>query len=978
MSEEKKGGLKRRDFLKLIGVAGTTAAVTGGCSSEPVEQIIPHVIPPDKFIPGIPSYFASTCRECPAGCGIVVKNREGRAIKIEGNPQSPVSKGATCARGQASLQGLYNPDRIRSPLKFNEERGSMQPVGWAQAESELASIIEKLKNEGKGDRIVYLSNNISGTLKDLVTKWLRYTGGGKHYTYETFSHEPIRKANEIVYDRDVIPSYRLDKADFVLSFGADFLETWLSPVTYSKDFSKLHTVRDNTMGKVVQVEPRMSVTASSADQWVQIRPGSEHYLILGIANVIINNRWAKHNPAILSGLVSEFTPEMVAGKTDVSEETITELARQFSSSDSIAIGGGAAYTGTNATETQVALNILNHIAGNIGKTIDFSDWQMLSKSNSYEEIEDLISSMNNGDVELLIIHNTNPVFTLPAELNAAEAISKVPYVVSFSSFMDETTELASLVLPDNVSLESWGDYQPRQGYVGITQPVMTTVFNTKNTGDVLLSVSKRIDSLEDSFEESDYLEYLRNSWKSVAEYVSPGEDFDSFWNETLKNGGIMFVLPEEDVQLSREVLQVSFKDAEISSEKKMYLITYPSYRFYDGRGANKPWLQELPEALSTSVWDSFVEIHPDTAEELGIREGTYVEIETDYGKLSTQAFIFEGIRRDTIALPFGQGHKSYGRYAKDRGVNPVEVLPAVKDSMSGAFAWLSTRADIRNTGRHELLVRTQYTKSQGDRVHAKTININELEGYVRKDKEHLDFYPPREYSTYRWAMAIDLSKCTGCGACMTACSAENNIPFVGKDQIAKRREMSWLRIERYFEKDEQGNLDTRFLPMLCQQCGNAPCEPVCPVYATYHNHEGLNGMIYNRCVGTRYCSNNCPYKVRRFNWHSYQVPEPLNWQFNPDVTVRSMGVMEKCTFCVQRIKHAQDSAKDRNDIVREGDLMTACQQACPTGAITFGNLLEENSRVAELSKDKRGYGILDKLNIQPGITYLKKVKWDKV
>jgi len=978
MSDDNKSGLKRRDFLKLLGVAGTTAAVTGGCSSEPVNQLIPYVIPPDKFIPGIPSYFASTCRECPAGCGLIVKNREGRAIKVEGNPEAPVNMGGTCARGQASLQGLYNPDRIRSPLIYKEETARLAPVGWEKAEKALSDKISTLIEQGKGDRIVYLSNNVSGTFRDLVDKWLKATGGGKHYSYETFSHEPIRKANEILYGKDVIPSYRIENADFVLSFGADFLETWLSPVNFSKGFSKLHTVKNDTTGKVIQVEPRMSVTAASADKWVQIRPGTEMYLALGIANVIINKGWAKANAGLLAGVVSTYTPSKVSTITDVPAETIVQIAKGFSENKSLAIGGGAAYTGSNATQTQVAVNILNHIVGNVGNTVDYSDILMISNLNSYQEIAELVNKMNKGEVEMLIVHNTNPVFTLPPGLKVKEAISKVTDVVSFSSFMDETTELASLIMPDSTFLESWGDYQPTQKYVGIIQPVMSPVFNTKQTGDVLLSVAGNIDSAKGSFEVDNYLDYLKNSWKKVARYVSPGENFDSFWKKTLEKGGVTFHLEPAQVELSPSVMNVEFDEAGFAGNGDMYFITYPSYRFYDGSGANRPWLQELPEALSTSVWDSFVEIHPDTAKKLGVRTGTYVDIKTDQGSIRTQAFVYEGIRPDTIAVPFGLGHKSFGRYAEGRGVNPLDILPASSDSLSGGFTWFSTKANISSNGDYELLVRIQYSETQDDREVAQAVNIKDLPALEQDHEEPPEFYHEREYPTYRWAMAIDLNKCTGCGACVTACFAENNLPVVGKEQVAKRREMHWLRIERYFDKDTEGKLETKFLPMLCQQCGNAPCEPVCPVYATYHNQEGLNGMVYNRCVGTRYCSNNCTYKVRRFNWFTYKFPEPLNWQLNPDVTVRTKGVMEKCTFCVQRIKYAEDIAKDNNSIVKDGDMMTACQQACATEAITFGNLLEEGSMVNELSKNKRGYKVLKEINTKPAITYLKKVKWDKV
>ena len=440
--DNSKGGISRRDFLKVIGVAGGTAAVTGACSSEPVEQLIPYVIPPENFVPGVPNYYSSTCRECPAGCGIVVKNREGRAIKIEGNPKSPINSGSTCARGQASLQGLYNPDRNRSPLKYNDERERFEPIGWEEGEEILAEKISELVNRGEAERIVYLSNGISGTLNDLVDKWLKALGGGKHYTYETFSYESLKKANEICFGLKAIPEYKVDNTDYLLSFGADFLETWVSPVNFSNGFSKLRTIKNGTMGKVVQVEPRLSLTAASADKWVSIKPGTELFLALGIANVIVSKGLAKTGASTLSSLVSGFTPEKVSKITDVPVDTINDIAKEFTSKRSLAIGVGVAATGSNSTETQIAINLLNYLAGNFGKTVDFSDFHMISNANTFEEISGLVSDMQSGKVELLIVHSVNPSFTLPKSLNFDEAVSKVPFVVSLSSFMDETSEKA--------------------------------------------------------------------------------------------------------------------------------------------------------------------------------------------------------------------------------------------------------------------------------------------------------------------------------------------------------------------------------------------------------------------------------------------------------------------------------------------------------------------------------------------------------
>lgn len=1129
MSEKKNSGLSRRDFLKVIGVAGGTAAVTGACSGDPVEQIIPYVIPPESYIPAVPKFYASTCRECPSGCGVVVKNRDGRAIKIEGNSASPINQGSTCARGQASLQGLYNPDRIRSPLGRKKNRKKLVPIGWDEGIDTLSKKINELVSRGRGSSIVYLSNNISGTLDNLVYRWVNKVGG-RRYTYESFSYDPIKEANRICFDVDEIPTYKIEKADYVLSFGADFLETWLSPTYFAKGFSKLRTYKNGKMGKVVQVEPRASVTATNADLWLAIKPGTEVFLALGIANVIVSRGLNKENASVVKNLISGYTAEKVSELTDISVETINQIAYDFSKNRSMAIGGGVATSGTNATETMVAINILNYLAGNIGETVDFSDTLSISDVSTFKDITGLLKDMEAGKVELLIVQGTNPAFTLPKSLNAVEVLGKVDYIVSLSSFMDETTEMASLVLPDHHSLESWGDYYFSESYIGIIQPVMHPVFNTKSVGDLIIELSSKVDVTKDLFEESNYYDYLRNSWKNlpqledylfkakkklrqiakehgnvvalesafllasftpvipfvwglrllkwalqvfkigkqagsnhlisaytkevldklnplpIKEYnkehihhlisiynevldkvnhlsievlnklsplstkvldklypliiklreytklnrykdkidslvVTKADSFDeASWRQALKDGGIKLDSSKRNVSISSDLKSFRVSESYVKGDGDFYFVTYPSYRYYDGSGANKPWLQELPEALSTSVWDSYVEVHPDVAKKLGVRDGSYLNLKSPYGEFKVQAFVYEGIRSDTVAVPMGQGHTSYGRYAKNRGVNPLDLLPNVKDAKSGGFAFLSTKVSVSNAGNHSLLVRTQYTKTQHDRDVAKAMTISELKkgGHHDKHHEEFDFYPPRKYAKHRWAMNIDLNKCTGCGACVTACYAENNIPFVGKDQVAKRRDMAWIRIERYFDKDESGKLDVRFLPMLCQHCGNAPCEPVCPVYATYHSPEGLNGMVYNRCVGTRYCANNCTYKVRKFNWYTYKFPEPLNWQLNPDVTVRTKGVMEKCTFCVQRIKFGQDIAKDGDGVVRDGDILTACQQACPTDAIVFGDLKDKSSKVSKLEKDKRGYKVFEVINTKPGITYLKKLKWDNV
>ncbi|GIW46565.1 MAG: Fe-S-cluster-containing hydrogenase [Deltaproteobacteria bacterium] len=984
MQENKRGGIKRRDFLKIIGVVGTTAAVTGGCSSEPVEQIIPYVIPPEDIVPGIPKWYASTCLECPAGCGIVVKNREGRAIKIEGNPKNPVNSGSLCARGQAALQGLYNPDRIRSPL-VKDSSGRFKPLDWDSAEKTLLEKLQSLRERGKGDRIVFISGNVSGTLERLIKEWLGAIGGGRHVVYETFAYEPLKQGNKIAFGMDKIPTYHVEKARFVLSFGADFLETWLSPVEYAKKFSLMHSYREKSMGKFVQIEPRLSLTGANADEWIAIKPGTEAFLALGIAHVIASEGWhssgiSKEEEDMLVALLSRFSPDRVSSITDVPSSTIKRLAEEFVKlGPSIAIGVGAANTSTIATQTVVAINILNYLVGNTKEIVNFGESLTISKASSFKDIVSLVDSMSKGEVELLFVHNTNPVFTLPEALGFKEALKNVPFVVSFSSFMDETTELASLILPDCTTLEKWGDYVPREGIYGLIQPAMEPVplFNTKPIGDVILSLSKQLSGLEGLFPQQSFFEYLRDSWKAIHAEVAPNKDFETFWSESLQNGGVFREVASPEVRLSRDILRVDFSEPSFNGDGSLYLMVYPSSRYYDGRGANKPWLQELPDPITTGVWDSWVELHPDTAQKLGVKEGDFLLVESPYGKVEVQAFLYKGIRPDTVAIPIGLGHESYGRYAEKIGVNPIKVLPVAYDDLSGGLAWLSTRVKISKTGRWARFVKTQQTTSQAGRGIAQAVGLEEIRrGLVKREEHHEpDMYKPHDHK-HRWGMSIDLSKCVGCGACVTACYAENNVAFVGKEQVARGRHMSWIRIERFFE--EESGFEARFIPMLCQHCDNAPCEPVCPVYATYHNYEGLNVMVYNRCVGTRYCSNNCTYKVRRFNWFTYKWPEPLNWQLNPDVTVRTKGVMEKCTFCSQRIIYAKDRAKDEGRFPRDGEITPACAQTCPTKAIVFGDLKDPESEVSRLSKDERGYHVLEEINTKPSITYLKKVKWDRV
>ena len=975
-------GLDRRHFLKLLGASAAAPVV--GCASKPVETLIPYVVQPEEITPGVATSYATVCQECPAGCGLVVRTREGRAVKVEGNPSHPINQGTLCARGQASLQGLYNPDRIRQPL-YRNEAGELTPLSWPEAEALLAERLQKIRAEGQADKITFLAGQLSDSVYRLAAQWLETLGSSRLMTYEPFGFEALRQANQVCFQQASIPTYDLTKAGFLIGLGADFLETWHSPTRYARAFSRMRST--TAAGQFVQVESRMSLTGANADEWIALKPGQEAFFALGLAHLILpNSAVPDEEKTRLSQLLQPYTPEQVASMTEVPVETIKRLARAFvSHGPSLALGGGIAASSRQETAGLIAVNLLNYIAGNIGRTVHFYETQERPQISSYTALLSLIDEMQREAIPLLLLANTNPAFSLPPSSGFSEALARVPFVVSFSSFPDETTERADLVLPDHTPLESWGDSHPEAGVHGLMQPVMPPVFETQALGDTLLSVATQVDAaFSESLPWKNFFEYLQASWKERhGESGQPG-DFDTFWRHALQQGGVWQAKEPLPVQLSPAVFETPLSEPTFDrptgvDEDALTFIAYPSSRYYDGRGANKPWLQELPDPITQAVWDSWLEIHPETAERLGIAEGDRLTVSSPHGTIEASVYFYAGLRRDAVAMPIGLGHSAYGRYAQGRGANPAHLLTAQPETASGGFPWLSTTVRLTRTGKRAPLVTTDGSRQQLGRGIAQAVTAGQHDEHHHMDHaEHpaRDMYPEVEYAEYRWGMSIDLSACLGCGACVTACYAENNIPVVGEDMVAQGREMSWLRIERYFEEPQPGAdaPEVRFAPMLCQHCGNAPCEPVCPVYATYHNPEGLNAQIYNRCVGTRYCANNCSYKVRRFNWSETDWPAPLNRQLNPDVTIREPGVMEKCTFCVQRIQEGKDRAKDEGRPVRDGEVIPACAQTCPTQALTFGNLQDPASRVSRQSHDPRGYKVFESLNTRPAITYLKKVR----
>ena len=987
--------MNRRRFLKVLGVTGGGAAVLSGCGTgaDSSQKLIPYLIPPEDQIPGVATYYASTCRECPAGCGIHVRTREGRAVKIEGNPASPINRGGLCARGRAALQGLYNPDRVRTPLA-RSAAGTLEPITWDEALSRFGDRVR----EGRG-RIVFVTGHDASSFGDLVEEWLRLVGG-QRVTYEPFGFEALREGNRLAFGTATIPTYDFAAARHVLSFGADFLDTWVAPVPFQKGFADARAFRggaEAAPAKLTYVGPRLPTTGLNADQWLAVTPGSEGVLALSLAHVILDHGLGRP-PADanrLGGALAAFAPAAVVASIGIEAAAIETLAREFAASPApLAIAGGMGAHYPNGAGIVAAVNLLSYVVGAVGRTVRFGP-DLDVADGAYGDMARLGADLDAGRVALLVTRGTNPAHSLsPAQ---RESWGKAAFRVSFATTLDETASAADLVLPDLHPLEQWNDARPRAGALALLQPVMQPVFpDARHAGDVLLQLAGRSET---------FLDYLKGKWQAIHRRQAPATPFQRFWEDALQAGGVFADAPARPVRLGPDAARIpatAAPPAFAGTETDPVVVVFPHALLHDGRGADKPWLQELPDPVSKITWHSWVEVHPDDAVEWRLSSGDIVRLTSPAGDVSAPVWLTHSIRRGTLAVPTGQGHTASGRYAAGRSFNAFALLPGEPTSWGGrSFA---VRARLDRTREHRRLASSEGSPRAHGAGSVQVLSVTqaaalkagdhpftheEMPAYAVPAAEHWAEaqHKKAELGDYagtqpRWALAVDLTKCTGCSACVTACYAENNIATVGEELLIRGREMSWLRIERYWRPDEHGQPQGAInSPMMCQQCGNAPCEPVCPVYAAYHTPDGLNGQIYNRCVGTRYCANNCPYKVRYYNWHNFAEPdgrweawpEPLHLLLNPDVTVREKGVMEKCTFCVQRIRGAQNRARLDDRSVRDGEIAPACAQTCPSDAIVFGDLNDPQSRVSALAKDPRAYHVLAGLNTKPGVSYLARV-----
>jgi molybdopterin-containing oxidoreductase family iron-sulfur binding subunit len=983
--------MNRRTFLKIVGMGSMSMAV--GCSPDPYNAPRPEkhlfslVEAPDDMVIGKASWYATTCRECPAGCGVLAKNREGRVIKVEGNPLHPINQGKLCMRGQAALQGVYNPDRITTPLL--KDKDGWKSITYPEAEKILKRKTEAASADGKAG-VRMMTEVVGEDLLKLFSESLAQWGAKGPLVFETFAYESLQAANELVFGVKGLPSYRVDQAEVLVSFGADFLETWLSPVEYARMFKAMHALNNGSKGKFFHISPYRSLTGINADLWLACHPGSETAMALGLINEVLHLGRPTGLPRDLRNelekAASVFTKEKVAKVTGIAVHQFEKVSQALiRSKKPLILGTGAGSSGPNALQTDVAVNYLNMILDRELSLLDFDHRHRVEIAAPRSEVMEFFNTLEKEPVDLLLLNNVNPVFALPAADAVKKTIaSESIYVVSFSNFMDETTQQADLVLPVRLPLETWDEYSGKRGIVSTLQPAMGKLTEAPYIGDLFLKAAFGKDNPADN-----YKSYL------VSGLISKKHIKDELgWLMTIQRGG-NFELPQPKQKKKSVKKPAAGKIQGLLTDLAepaagLTFVAAPSIRFFDGRGANRPWLAEIPDPITRVAWQTPVLVHPETLKTENLKQGDLIQIQTEKGQIEAPVYETHTVLPGVLMMGTGQGHAGFGRYAKRQGTNPFELLPADTHPQSGGPLFVVQGASIKRTGRRLKLAHTDGSRVAYDRKIALSVPFKSLGDLEHRKKDGLtmhdfpltlplpegynekrDFYPPIEYEAYRWGMAVDMDKCIGCGACAAACYAENNVGIVREQRIVEGREMAWLSIERY--KDPKDPTEMVFLPLMCQHCDNAPCESVCPVYAPHHNKEGMNNQIYNRCIGTRFCAQNCPYKVRRFNWFGWKWPEPTYLQLNPDVTVRSKGVMEKCSFCVQRIKEAHGWAKNENRKIRDGEIIPACVQTCPVEALTFGNLMDKNSRVRKLAADPRAYQVMGYLNTKPAVIYLKKV-----
>ncbi len=968
--------MSRRKFIALLGASSAFALAS--CNNyRDKGEIISYNDKPEYANFGDAIYFATTLND---GSGVLVKTREGRPIKIDGNPEHPILKGKVSTQAQASIMGLYDPDRIQNPLKKSGSalilnKGDMLKTDWATVDKEITGKLQKAVDTGKEIAIVTHSV-ISPTQKKLFDDFIAKYPTTKIYSYELHNDNNKKLAWKECYGKDLLPSVKLDEAKIILSFESDFLGTEGNVSEQIRKFTSNRNIeKPDDFSRFYSFEAGMSLTGINADYRFRLSP-LKQFNLMKILIDELNSRIPDNslNSVLNSKKFSNQSLSSFAKENQIDLKKLRYLLDDIVSfkEKSIIIAGEKL-----PKDFHHAVIILNEII-NGSRMLDEKDMELLQIP--LNGINDLINNLkNNKVVAVLINFDTNPVYHFNI---SNKLMDKVETKISMTEWMNESCYNNDYVLPINHSLECWGDFNLRTGVYSLQQPLIAPLYNSRQKEAVLLAW------MTGNHSEDIYHKYLMNRWETeVYTLAKPITDFSKFWYSCLHDGVLEIIENPQETSNRSFTFPVIQK---VYNENEYTIILNRSYSIGDGRYANNGWLQELPHPVSKVAWDNYAAISPKTAKELGVQNNDMIEINIDDRKVKVPVIEQPGMADNVVVTELGYGRIAAGEVGTNVGFN-ANVLMTLAGGIS---QWIYTGAKVTKTGEtYKVFSSQEHHPVDEDFVkdfHFKRDIIREgtLDEY-KKDKKFLKHHeekiesiqPEREYKGLKWAMAIDLNKCISCTNCITACNVENNVPVVGKEQFGKGREMQWIRMDRYYSgTPDEPKVSTQ--PMLCQHCDHAPCENVCPVVATNHSDDGLNQMVYNRCVGTRYCANNCPYKVRRFNFFNFrdrfadgfQKKDSLSLMHNPEVTVRSRGVMEKCTFCIQRITEArQEATKAGRELIGD-DVKTACQVACPADAIKFGDMNDEKSEVSKLRKHDLGYHILELLNVVPNVTYLAKLR----
>lgn len=1003
----------RRDFLKYLGFSTAAATLAASCEM-PVRKVIPYAIKPEEIVPGVANYYASTFVDGGDYCPVVIKARDGRPIKLEGNAKSSITGGNTSARVQAAVLNLYDNARLRQP--------------YAEGKEATFEAIDRMIKTGlaaSGNTYLVTASMMSPTTKEVIAKFQAKYPNAKHIVYDQISYSGMLLANEHSYGKRALPSYHFDNADTIVSIDADFLGTWLAPMEFSMQYSKGRkvTAKNPKMSRHYHVEPIHTISGAAADCRATCRPSAVGAVVVALYNAIVNG--TKPNLG-----------------TDKLNEVVTKAAAD------LAKGNGLVVCGSNDKDIQVVVNAINAHIGANGNTIN---WAV--NSNYRQGIDSdmvaLTEAMNAGSVGAVLMHGVNPVYDYYNGEQFAAGLAKVAVSVSFADRMDETAQKCKYVVPDHNFLESWGDAEPKTGFYSLQQPGIAPLFKTRAFQDSLLT------------------------WADAG--TTYGDLWQSYWTNKLGGqsnldkalqdgviepaGGMTFGGASYAGNTAGAIANIKTTAADGKE-----LVVYQTVALgYGGAWSNNPWLQEMPDPITKATWDNYACVSPQTAKAMDEEQTSITEVVnakrvikiTANGKeVELPIVVVPGLHNDVIAIAVGWGRDAKVGMAARSGtdkwgkdVGGKNAYPFVSyNKNSGTFTYNCAATFEKTDKTYDVAITQTHNSAEGrpiiheytleefkkDPEHLLNKRKKELEHYTHLPWEHEggehgaaaaavaaggheaaahgdsgnwedDFrkngtlYPVHEKPGIQWGMSIDLTSCIGCGACVIGCQAENNISVVGKTHVLKAQEMHWIRIDRYFSgsPEDPDSIQTIFQPMMCQHCDNAPCENVCPVNATNHSSEGLNQMAYNRCIGTKYCANNCPYKVRHFNWMDWNGADSFEGNLyedyrrdemnsdltrmvlNPDVTVRSRGVMEKCSFCVQRLQEAKLAAKKEGRPVQDGEAKTACQQACISGCITFGNAADPNSEINKIrNKDnkERVFYVLEQLHTLPNINYLSKIR----